>query len=140
MYDRWMEGHIDERLGKESACDILNRCASALNTMVEGAKQQEARSVVAVARGNYLRFLLASALDLPLAHYVAGVPLDNGSVSVLDIELGAEPIERTVSNSNMFVKNKSTRWRRPDDFSILLPKSTAVRVNECRHLTGIKQS
>eukprot|EP00547_Thalassionema_nitzschioides_P009750 CAMPEP_0194226600 /NCGR_PEP_ID=MMETSP0156-20130528/42199_1 /TAXON_ID=33649 /ORGANISM="Thalassionema nitzschioides, Strain L26-B" /LENGTH=302 /DNA_ID=CAMNT_0038959013 /DNA_START=9 /DNA_END=918 /DNA_ORIENTATION=- len=105
IYDRWAAGYIDEPLGKESARDILNRCAQALTTMVEGARAEKSRSVVAVAHGSYLRFLLACALDLPLAKYATNIRLDNGSISVLDVELETEPILRTLNNSNFFIES-----------------------------------
>jgi broad specificity phosphatase PhoE len=89
-------------------------------------------SVVAVAHSTYLRMLLATMLDIPLAQ-AATLEQKNGCINVLDLR--RDGATRVVGPKSTVLGGRLSSA--PRNFGLEIPKGTVVRVNEKRHLEGI---
>ena len=133
IYSQWSAGYIDERPpGGESCREVLERCSSALSTLATTAPNNG--HVVAVAHSAYLRMMLALVQDdLPLAKVVAQSQA-NANVNVLDIDVKATMTRN--AKSSLF--GGPFLSQAPKDFSLIIPKTNVVRINEIRHLEGVR--
>lgn len=143
MYEQWSMGHIDERPPAGESCrDVLERCSSALSAMVmpfrNGGKNTGRGGgghIAAVTHSAYLRMLLALAQGtVPLAIAVATQRQANANINVLDIDITATVMRD--AQSGLF--GGSLLSQAPDDFSLVIPRTTIMRVNEVRHLEGLQ--
>jgi broad specificity phosphatase PhoE len=150
-YLEWSRGNIDIRPAPdgESCRDIWTRCASALTTMAStnmGANSQS-QHIVAVSHSAYIRMMLAllqgveestnnhlgatgNQLGLSSLVTAATERQNNANINVVDIDRTA-PMQ-SISELDFFTPTPSL-----PKFSIVLPKTKILRVNEICHLQGI---
>lgn len=131
-YAAWSAGNVDQVMDGEgeSGRQVLFRAANALNTLADVASKTGG-SVVAVSHSTYLRMLLSTVMNIPLAQ---GAMLEqkNGCINVLDVNI-KRPMKELGPKSELF-GGKLSMAR---DFSLAIPETKIVRVNEIRHLHGL---
>lgn len=138
IYGQWSIGRIDERPPAGESCrDVLKRCSAALSAMVtpfRDSGKNDGGHIAAVTHSAYLRMLLALAEgNIPLVTVVTTQPQANANINVLDIDITATV--RRDAQSAMF--GGSVLSQAPKDFSLVIPRTTMLRVNEIRHLEGL---
>lgn len=131
-YGAWSAGNIDQVMDGEgeSGRQVLYRAANALTTLASVASRTGG-SVVAVSHSTYLRMLLSTVMNIPLAQ---GALLEqkNGCINVLDVNLD-KPMKELGPKSEL-LGGKLSMAR---EFSLSIPETKVVRVNESRHLQGL---
>lgn len=133
IYSQWSAGFIDERPpgGGETCREMLQRSADFLSTVV--ADSANNGHVAAVSHSAYIRILLAMVQgDVPLATAMM-TQQDNANINVLDIDTTSAS---TRNAKSILVGGPFSQA--PQDFSLSLPQSRVVRVNEHRHLEGVR--
>ena len=132
-YAAWSAGFIDTRHenGGESARTVLERCSTTLEELVGQAKTSPQVVVAAVSHSMYLRFLLATIMDMSLAEATTKIQLTNGCINVVDFDGSYQTIGH---KSQLFGGRLS---QAPPSFSMKLLAGKVVRMNETRHLQGI---
>jgi broad specificity phosphatase PhoE len=138
IYRQWSIGRIDERPpGGESCRDVMERCSAALSAMVtpfRDSSKTDGGHIAAVTHSAYLRMMLALAQGIiPLVSVVTTQPQANANINVLDIDITATV--RRDAQSAIF--GGSVLSQAPKDFSLVIPRTTMLRVNEIRHLEGL---
>ena len=132
-YAAWSAGFINARHENcgESARTVLERCSSALEELVGQARTSPHAVVAAVSHSMYLRFLLATMMDMSLAEATAKIQQTNGCINVVDFDGSYQTIGH---KSQLFGGQLS---QAPPSFSMKLLAGKVVRLNETRHLQGI---
>lgn len=131
-YGAWSAGNIDQVMDGEgeSGRQVLYRAASALTALADVASKSGG-SVVAVSHSTYLRMLLSTVLNIPLAQG-AMMEQKNGCINVLDVNL-KRPLKELGPKSELL----GGPFSMARDFSLFIPETKVVRVNEARHLHGL---
>ena len=133
-YAAWAVGSMDAHLPEgESAQQVLQRGAMALEELLQLARQYQCTSLVAVSHSMYLRMLLALVMDVPLVQ----VPrhLENGCINVLDLD----GTYRIMGPKSMVLGGPALS-QAPASFQLKIPTATVVRINEHRHLEGLLEN
>ncbi|KAI2490482.1 hypothetical protein MHU86_24105 [Fragilaria crotonensis] len=123
--------------GRRIVPRCLKRCSAALSAMVtpfRDSGKNDGGHIAAVTHSAYLRMLLALAQgNIPLVTVVTTQPQANANINVLDIDITATV--RRDAQSAIF--GGSVLSQAPKDFSLVIPRTTMLRVNEIRHLEGL---
>jgi broad specificity phosphatase PhoE len=101
-----------------------------LHSLVREAAESENGCLAAVAHSSYLKVLLLCLQDISLFEYSV-LKQDNCCINVLDLKKNGAT--RTLNG-----KSKLIGTRVPSDFAMKIPLGKVVRVNENRHLVGLK--
>lgn len=109
---------------------VFSRIENALHSLVEQASESENNCLAAVAHSSYLRVLLLSLQDKSLLEYSV-MQQGNCCINVLDLKKNGAV--RTLTGRSILVGTRA-----PSDFSMKTPLGNVVRVNEIRHLIGVK--
>lgn len=133
-YGLWSAGRIDERMNGEgeSGREVLGRAANAL-TELSTLAASSGGSLVAVSHSTYLRMLLATALEMPLAQAAVQLKQENCCVNVLDVNIAGRT--RVIGHKSDLFGGKTSLAGR--DFELRIPGTTVVMVGESRHLRGL---
>mmetsp|Transcript_63558 Transcript_63558/g.74437 ORF Transcript_63558/g.74437 Transcript_63558/m.74437 type:complete len:346 (+) Transcript_63558:162-1199(+) len=140
-YTAWASGDIDTKMSAdgESMREILQRASSSLYQLQRAASKNPGRSVVAVSHSSFLKVLLAVCQENNLLELRKTVQLENCCINVLDLPLvrfGSTPSKRIISSSSVLGGPLS---RAPSNYSLKIPQSIVVRINEKQHLFGLQQ-
>jgi len=134
VYGAWGTGLVDEAMpgGGDTGRAVAERAAASIDALVEAARQGTSRGdvVVAVAHSAFIRFLLALLSDEPLISSYSKFKVDNGGITVLDVDAVRKltlAYGSKVVGGKLSLIDKKTR--------IVFPETTIVRFNEVRHLS-----
>jgi broad specificity phosphatase PhoE len=131
-YANWASGDIDRRMagGGESGREVLSRVQDSLRLLVENAAASESRSIAAIAHSGYLKVLLLCLQDNSLLQYSV-LEQKNCCINVLDLK-------KDGSSRLLNGMSKVLGSRAPLDLAVSIPVGNVLRINESRHLIGIK--
>lgn len=91
---------------------------------------------MAVSHGQFIRMMLAVALDMPLFQAFTTIQQKNACINILDISY-TEKVTRRAKNCNLFGGPLLSRIT-DDNLTIVLPKISVVCIGETRHLQGLE--
>lgn len=118
---------------------VLNRIEHSFHSFVKISRTNSSkprRDIVAVSHGQFIRMMLAVALDMPLFQVFTTVQQKNACINILDISF-TEKVTRRAKNCNLFGGPFLSQIT-DDNLTIVLPKITAVCIGETRHLHGLE--
>jgi broad specificity phosphatase PhoE len=115
---------------------VLNRIENSFNSFVEMTSSKPRRDIVAVSHGQFIRMMLAVALDMPLFQAFTTIQQKNACINILDISY-TEKVTRRAKNCNLFGGPLLSRIT-DDNLTIVLPKISVVCIGETRHLQGLE--
>jgi broad specificity phosphatase PhoE len=132
-YSQWGFGRIDASNGDdgETGRSVLTRVSSAMNSIADIAASN-GRSIAVVSHSTYLRMLLSLVLEVPLLEAAATFDQKNCCINVLDVSLTEKM--HILPKSKVFGGKLSAA---PNDFTLAIPRTSVVRMNEIRHLEGL---
>jgi len=138
IYSSWSVGLIDvgPAGGGETGREVLERIGQSFHSIVKlsgGTSQRH--DLVAVSHGQFLRMMLAVALDVPVFRVFTTMQQMNGCINVLDIST-TENVTITGDQCNLFGGPFLSRLT-GEDFNMTLPKINVIRINEIGHLEGL---
>jgi len=130
----WSIGNIDSRTGGEgeSGREVLERAVRSLEDLGTLAATSPS-SILAVSHSTYLRVMLSLVDDTPLSESALWT-IQNGSVNVVDVNVQGE--RRLVTR--LFGGDIIGRLRWKNDVLFDMPQAHLIRLNEVRHLQGMK--
>ena len=116
----------------DSLSQVLERVELAMEELLEQASKSPTRCIGIVSHSSFLRTLLATLQKLPLVQ-VASTGVKNASVSVIDIKRDGSRVRLGPKSALL------GGWFSQADsgFSLSFPTSTALRINEKRHLGSL---
>jgi probable phosphoglycerate mutase len=136
----WSMGNLDSRTGGEgeSGREVLERAARSLEELgkLTVSSAASSSSILAVSHSTYLRVLLSMVNDTPLAKSALWT-IQNGSVNVVDVNVQGKR-RLVTSNSGLFGADIISRLRWNNDALLDMPQAHLIRLNEVRHLQGMK--
>ena len=136
----WSTGNIDSRTGGEgeSGREVLERAVRSLEDLGKLAMSfaTSPSSILAVSHSTYLRVMLSLVNDTPLAESALWT-IQNGSVNVVDVNVQGER-RLVTSSSGIFGGDIIGRLRWKNDVLLDMPQAHLIRLNEVRHLQGMK--
>ncbi|KAL3796508.1 hypothetical protein ACHAW5_004410 [Stephanodiscus triporus] len=136
----WSMGNLDSRTGGEgeSGREVLERAARSLEELgkLTVSSAASSSSILAVSHSTFLRVLLSMVNDTPLAESALWT-IQNGSVNVVDVNVQGKR-RLVTSNSGLFGANIIGRLQWNDDALLDMPQAHLIRLNEVRHLQGMK--
>jgi broad specificity phosphatase PhoE len=129
-YAGWSVGELDLSMGEggETGGEVLARIEKSLQDLAKSASNASNRCVAAIAHSTFLKILLATAQNIPLAQ-VAMLEQKNCCVNVLD--LSTKQAINLASRSELLGGPLSLA---PLEFTLSIPKTAVIRMNEKRHL------
>ena len=130
----WSIGNVDSRTGGEgeSGREVLERAVRSLEDLGKlAATSTSPSSILAVSHSTYLRVMLSLVNDTPLSESALWT-IQNGSVNIVDVNVQGE--RRLVSFRGDFIGR--LRWK--NDVLLDMPQAHLIRLNEVRHLQGMK--
>jgi broad specificity phosphatase PhoE len=129
-YAGWSVGELDLSMGEggETGGEVLARIEKSLQDLAKSASNASNRCVAAIAHSTFLKILLATAQNIPLAQ-VAMLEQKNCCVNVLDFS--TKQAINLASRSELLGGPLSLA---PLEFTLSIPKTAVIRMNEKRHL------
>jgi broad specificity phosphatase PhoE len=109
---------------------VFSRVEDALHSLVEQAAETENSCLAAITHSSYLRVLLLCLQDKSLLEYSV-MQQGNCCINVLDLKKNGAT--RTLTGKSILVGARA-----PSDFVMKTSLGNVVRVNEIRHLIGVK--
>ena len=142
VFAAWSVGLIDEREapengqeGGESARDVLLRVQQALELFTQNQNSKDTYSpLLAVSHSTYIRILLATCLNIPLAE-AATLQVRNGSINVIDINVKGQT--RKLGPKSILFGGPLSLAKSDQKVLFEFPYAHVIRVNEIRHLEGL---
>lgn len=115
---------------------ILNRIEQSFHSFVKLSRTRSRsnlqQDIVAVSHGQFIRMMIAVALDMPLFQAFTTVQQKNACINILDIS-STENVTIAASNCNLFGGPLLSRIT-DDNLTLVLPKINVVCIDETRHL------
>ena len=131
-YEAWSNGRLGIEMdsGGETGFEVLRRAAASLCSLVR-IGTEVGGPVLAISHSSFLRVLLAMVMDMRLDEATRVLSQDNGCINVLDMDSSASGMRRVGRECKLLGGAQS---RAPATFSLAVPKTNIVRINEIRHL------
>mmetsp|Transcript_1627 Transcript_1627/g.2397 ORF Transcript_1627/g.2397 Transcript_1627/m.2397 type:complete len:325 (+) Transcript_1627:60-1034(+) len=134
-YEAWALGDLDAKMTAdgESLRQVLERISRSLYQL---QKLTTSRSVVVVSHSSFLKLFLATCQDANILDMRNVLKIGNCCVNVVDIPTAKNNILTEITPASPVLGSPFSKA--PSDYSLLLPQSNIVRLNEQRHLIGVK--
>ena len=133
-YAAWSDGHLDVEMdgGGETGFEVLRRAAASLCSLAR-IGNEVGGPVLAISHSSFLRIMLAMIMDVRLDKAMMMLSQDNGCINVLDMETSTRRVVRRGCKLLGGTESVTSRCA-PASFSLSVPKTCIVRINEVRHL------
>lgn len=130
-FGQWALGQIEaQNDGGESGRSVLIRAGNALFDLRD-ISNSNGNCTMAFTHSTFLRVLLAMAMDVSLLE-AGSMAVNNCGISVFDLHCNQT---RRIDYSSNILGGKLSLA--PKDFSVVVPTTKVVRINENRHLSGL---